>query len=252
MKTRKILFTTMSLFIVTLCWGQNVPAVMGMKPEMTEVWEPEVAIVTPGEKYGDAPSDAIVLFDGSNLNEWTNDNGAPAQWIVKDGVVTVGQSQLKTKRRYGSVQMHVEWRSPSVVKGESQGRGNSGVIFNDGRYEVQILDNYDNRTYRNGQAASVYKQYAPLVNVSKKPGEWQTYDIIFEQPHFNEDGSYLVPPKITVLHNGVLVQHNVVLRGPTAYIGMPEYQIEKHGPGFITLQNHGDAVSFRNIWLREL
>ena len=117
---------------------------------------------------------------------------------------------------------------------------------------MQVLDSYENRTYRNGQAASVYKQYAPLVNASKKPGEWQTYDIIFSQPHFKDDGSYLVPPKITVLHNGVLVQNSVVLRGPTVYIGMPEYQIEKHGPGSIMLQNHGDAVSYRNIWIREL
>ena len=138
------------------------------------------------------------------------------------------------------------------MKGASQGRGNSGVFFCDGRYEVQVLDSYNNRTYRNGQAASIYKQYAPLVNASRKPGEWQTYDIVFLQPHFNEDGTYLIPPKITVIHNGVLVQHNVSLRGPTTYIGMPEYQIEKHGRGSILLQNHGDSVSFRNIWVREL
>ena len=138
------------------------------------------------------------------------------------------------------------------MKGTSQGRGNSGVFFADGRYEVQILDSYNNRTYRNGQAASVYKQYAPQVNASKKPGEWQTYDIIFMQPHFNENGSYLVAPRITVFHNGVLVQHSVELRGPTLYIGMPEYEIEKHGEGSIMLQNHGDKVSYRNIWVREL
>ncbi|MDD2551661.1 MAG: DUF1080 domain-containing protein [Dysgonamonadaceae bacterium] len=252
MKTRAILFSTLSLFVATLCWGQDVPKIMEMKPEMTEVWEPEVEVVTPGEKYGDAPSDAIILFKDGFMNEWTNDKGDLPEWPVEDGVMTVGPSQIKTKRKFGSVQLHIEWRSPSVVKGTSQGRGNSGVFFADGRYEVQVLDSYNNRTYRNGQAASVYKQHAPLVNASKKPGEWQTYDIIFMHPHFNEDGTYLVPPKITVFHNGVLVQNSVELRGPTLYIGMPEYNIEKHGPGSIMLQNHGDKVSYRNIWVREL
>lgn len=252
MKIKNILFSALFLFVATIAWGQDVPEVMEMKPQMTEIWEPEVEIVTPGEKYGDAPSDAIILFKDGFMNEWTNDKGDLPEWTVENGVMTVGPSQIITKRKFGSVQLHIEWRSPSVVKGKSQGRGNSGVFFSDSRYEVQILDSYNNRTYRNGQAASVYKQYAPLVNVSKEPGEWQTYDIIFMQPHFNEDGTYLVPPKITVLHNGVLVQNNVVLRGPTLYIGMPEYAIKKHGPGSIMLQNHGDAVSFRNIWVREL
>ena len=252
MKTKSILFSIFSLFVATVCWGQDVPKIMGMRPEMTEVWEPEVEVVTPGDQYGDPSSDAIILFKDNLMDEWMNDKGDLPEWTVEDGVITVGPSQLKTKRKFGSVQLHIEWRTPSVIKGTSQGRGNSGVLFSDGRYEVQVLDSYENRTYRNGQAASVYKQYAPLVNASKKPGEWQTYDIIFSQPHFKDDGSYLVPPKITVLHNGVLVQNSVVLRGPTVYIGMPEYQIEKHGPGSIMLQNHGDAVSYRNIWIREL
>ena len=252
MKTKSILFGTLSLFVATVCWGQDVPEIMGMKPEMTEVWKPEVELVTPGENYGDAPSDAIILFKDGSMDEWVNDNGDAPEWRVENGVMTVSSSNIKTKRKFGSVQLHIEWRSPAEVKGSSQGRGNSGVLFSDGKYEVQVLDSYENRTYRNGQAGSVYKQYAPLVNASKKPGEWQTYDIIFSQPHFNEDGSYLVPPKITVLHNGVLVQNSVVLRGPTVYIGMPEYQIQKHGPGSIMLQDHGDAVSYRNIWVREL
>ena len=252
MKTKKFIFSTLSLFAATLCWGQDVPEVMEMKPEMTEVWEPEVEVVTPGDTYGDAPSDAIILFKDGFMNEWTNDKDGEPEWPVENGVMTVGPSQIKTKRKFGSVQLHIEWRSPSVVKGASQGRGNSGVFFADGRYEVQVLDSYNNRTYRNGQAGSVYKQHAPLVNASKKPGEWQTYDIVFMQPHFNEDGTYLVPPVITVFHNGVLVQNSVELRGPTLYIGMPEYNIEKHGPGSIMLQNHGDKVSYRNIWVREL
>lgn len=252
MKLKNILFILFSLSLTPTCWSQEVSKVMPMKPEMTEIWEPEVEIVTPGEMHGDAPSDAIVLFKDRMINEWTNDKGETPQWSVANGVMTVGPSNIVTKRKFGSVQLHVEWRSPSEVKGTSQGRGNSGVLFCDGRYEVQVLDSYNNRTYRNGQAASVYKQHAPLVNASKKPGEWQTYDIIFMQPHFNEDGTYLVPPRITVLHNGILVQHSVELRGPTVYIGMPEYQIEKHGSGSIMLQNHGDAVSYRNIWVREL
>lgn len=253
MKIKYFLICTLFFLIGTLSWGQDTPEVMKMKPEMTEIWEPEVEVITPGKRNGDAPSDAIILFDGDNMNEWTNDDDdGLSLWPVEGGVVTVGPSQIRTKRKFGSVQLHIEWRTPLEVKGTSQGRGNSGVFFCDGRYEVQVLDSYNNRTYRNGQAGSVYKQHAPLVNVSKKPGEWQTYDIIFMQPYFNEDGTYLVSPKITVFHNGVLVQNNVELRGPTLYIGMPEYQIEKHGPGSIVLQNHGDAVSFRNIWVREL
>ncbi|HDR51555.1 MAG TPA: DUF1080 domain-containing protein [Mariniphaga anaerophila] len=227
---------------------------MPMKPEMTEIWDPEVPVITPGETPMDAPSDAIVLFDGVDIGrEWTNATGQEPEWKVEDGCVTVvrGKGIIKTKRVFEDFQLHIEWRSPAEVKGTSQGRGNSGVFLQE-RYEVQILDNYNNRTYRNGQAASVYKQQAPLVNACKPPGEWQTYDIIYTAPRFNDDGTYFTPPKVTVLHNGVLVQNNYSVRGPTEYIGIPEYNIKKHGPGSIILQDHGDAVSFRNIWIREL
>ena len=227
---------------------------MPMKPEMTEIWEPEVRVVSPGETPMEAPSDAIVLFDGGNLiDEWTDGKGGKPAWHVENGYVTVvkGTGSIKTKRVFEDFQLHLEWRSPEKIEGTSQGRGNSGVFLQE-RYEVQILDNYNNRTYRNGQAASIYKQHAPLVNACKEPGKWQTYDIIYTAPRFNDDGTFFTPPKITVLHNGVLVQNHASVRGPTEYIGIPEYSIEKHGPGSIVLQDHGNPVSFRNIWIREL
>ena len=225
-----------------------------MKPEMTEIWDPEVPVITPGETPAQAPSDAIVLFDGKNIeSEWTNGEGGKPGWIVEDGCVTVkkGEGVIKTKRVFEDCQLHIEWRTPAEVVGESQGRGNSG-IFLQGIYEVQVLDNFNNRTYRNGQAGSVYKQHAPHVNACKGPGEWQTYDIIYTATRFNEDGTYFTAPRITVLHNGVLVQNNVEVRGPTVYIGIPEYAVEKHGAGSLILQDHGNPVSFRNIWIREL
>jgi len=226
-----------------------------MKPEMTEIWNPEVKIITPGKTPVDAPSDAIILFDGTNLSkEWikNDETGEPA-WKVSEGCVTVvkGTGEIKTKRNFTDFQLHIEWRTPVEIVGESQGRGNSGV-FLQGIYEVQVLDNYNNRTYRNGQAGSIYKQYAPLVNACKAPGEWQVYEIIYTAPRFNDDGTFFTPPYVTVLHNGVLVQNHVALRGPGVYIGIPEYYVQPHGPGPIMLQDHGNPVSFRNIWIREL
>lgn len=235
-------------------YAQQVPT-MPMKPEMTEIWEPEVKVINPGQKYGDAPSDAVVLFDGTNLaKEWVSErDGSAPKWLVENGAMTVVPKTggIRTIREFENFQLHIEWRSPVVVKGESQGRGNSGV-FMQGKYEVQVLDSYDNRTYRNGQAASIYKQHPPLVNACKAPGEWQTYDIIYTAPLFKQDGTYLVPPKITVLHNGVVVQNGAEVRGPTVYIGVPEYSVAPHGKGPVSLQDHGDLVSFRNIWIREM
>lgn len=226
-----------------------------MTPVMTEIWDPEVPVIQPGTVNSDAPSDAIVLFNGSDVNqEWSDSKGNPTKWIVKDGelVCVRGSGVIQTKRKFGSVQLHIEWKTPSDVQGESQGRGNSGVYLQE-LYEVQVLDSYNNRTYRNGQAGSLYKQYAPLVNASRKPGEWQAYDIIYTAPTFGKDStSYLTPPRVTVLHNGVLIQNNVVLRGPTEYIGIPEYFIKVHGPGSLVLQDHGNPVAYRNIWIREL
>lgn len=226
-----------------------------MLPGMTEIWDPEVKIIQPGMTAGDAPSDAIVLFNGKDINgEWTDSKGNPSKWIVKDGdlICVKGSGVIRTKRKFENFQLHIEWRTPSEVTGESQGRGNSGVFLQE-LYEVQVLDSYNNRTYRHGQAGSIYKQFAPLVNSSRKPGEWQSYDIIYTAPTFNSDTTtYFTPPRVTVIHNGVLIQNNVSLRGPTEYIGIPEYFIKVHGPGSLVLQDHGNPVAYRNIWIREL
>ncbi len=227
-----------------------------MKPEMTEFWDPEVKVVTPADNNLNAPADAIVLFDGTSaslLQNWANSKGEAPAWNVADNCVTVAKDKgtIQTKMLFEDYQLHIEWRSPAEVDPEkkSQGRGNSGIFMQE-RYELQVLDNYDNRTYRNGQAGSFYKQYAPLVNVCKKPGEWQTYDVIWTAPRFKEDGTLFLPARATVLQNGVLVQNNVQLLGPTEYIGIPHYKA--HGAGAIVLQDHGNPVSFRNIWIRKL
>ncbi len=220
-------------------------------PEVTEVHEPVPPVVTPGAGTA-PPSDAIILFDGTSLTEWEKPNGESAPWKIENGAVTVepGTGDIRTKQGFGDIQLHLEWRAPEVVKGDGQGRGNSGVFFMN-RYEVQVLDSYDNPTYPNGQAASVYKQAIPLVNACRKPGEWQTYDIIFTAPRFNQQGRVTHPARVTVIHNGVLVQNNVEIWGSTQYIGLPTYT--KHEDKLpIRLQDHGDLVSFRNIWVREL
>ena len=232
-------------------------------PKATEVWEPVPKIVTPGKTASDAPSDAIVLFDGKNLDQWASvKDGSPAQWTVdsKDGFFTVkkGTGNIQTKRSFTDYQLHIEWRIPTDITGKDQARGNSGVFLasvgaGDAGYELQVLDCYDNKTYVNGQTASIYKQSIPLANACRKPGEWQTYDVIWTAPRFNDDGSLKSPARVTVFHNGVLVQNNYELKGVTQYIGQPTYK--KHGPAPIKLQDHGDpspAISFRNIWVREL
>lgn len=220
-------------------------------PKDTEVWDPEPVVVTPGSQ-GTPPSDAIALFDGSDLSRWQHEDGSDASWQVEDGVVTVvvGTRNIQTRQSFGDVQLHIEWRTPEDIKGKGQDRGNSGVYLQK-LYEVQVLDSYQNRTYANGQAASLYKQHIPLVNASKSPGEWQVYDIVFEAPRFNDDGSLLKPAYVTVLHNNVLVQNHVELRGPTLYIGEPSY-IAHPDKQPLMLQHHGNPVSFRNIWIREL
>ena len=228
-----------------------------MTPEMTQVWEPQPPIVTPGRALDGAttaPSDAIVLFDGTSMSEWVNRDGSPAGWPIRDGVFFVNREvgDIQTVRYFSDFQMHIEWRVAENVEGVGQGRSNSG-IFIQGLYELQILDSYNNITYINGQAASIYKQTPPMVNAMRPPGEWNTYDIIFTAPRFREDGSFRSPPKITLFHNGVLVLHNVIIQGTTEWIGHP--RVVKHGPGPIRLQAHGSSrqpVSFRNIWIREL
>ena len=231
------------------------------RPEDTEVWTPVPKVVTPGRSNDAPPSDAIVLFDGTNLDQWisTNDK-SPAKWTVANGVMTVNKpaGNIETKRSFTDYQLHLEWRIPEGITGSGQARGNSGVFLastgaGDGGYELQILDSYNNSTYVNGMAGSIYKQDAPLANAMRKPGEWQIYDVIWTAPRFNADGSLKSPAYVTVFQNGVLLQNHVQLKGATRYIGAPEYTA--HGPLPIKLQAHGDPsapISFRNIWVREL
>jgi hypothetical protein len=199
-----------------------------------------------------APSDAIVLFDGRSLAAWTAADGGEPGWATGGGAMTVvaGTGDLRTRESFGDVQLHLEWRTPAAVSGEGQGRGNSGVFLME-RYELQVLDSYGNRTYANGQAGSIYKQHIPLVNASRPPGEWQAYDVLFTAPRFDTDGSLRTPAYMTVLHNGVLIQNHAELAGPTLYIGKPAY--EAHAPELpIRLQDHGNPVSYRNVWVRRL
>ena len=224
-----------------------------LPPEATEFYKPVPRVVMAGTKPGAPPADAVVLFNGSGLEEWQNAaDGSKATWIVAGDVMTVnpGSGDIKTRQKFGDVQLHVEWRSPEDVKGEGQGRGNSGIFLME-QYEVQVLDSYKNDTYTNGQAGSIYKQSPPLVNVTRPPGEWNVYDILFRAPRFNEDGMLISPAKITVFHNGVVVQDNFELKGPTVYTGIPNYEAHPKELS-IALQDHGNPVSFRNIWLREL
>lgn len=217
-------------------------------PALTEVWEPVPEVVAPGDGQK-PPSDAIVLFDGKDLSQWKGRDGAP-KWEIKNGIVTVvgGTGDIVTKQEFGDIQLHIEWRTPKKLESEGQGRGNSGIFFQD-KYELQVLDSYENTTYVNGMAGSIYKQTPPLVNATKGPGEWQTYDVIYRAPKFSGD-ELVSPARITVLLNGVLIHDNTEIQGTTEYIGSPK--IIPHGKGPLKLQDHGNPVSYRNIWVREL
>ncbi|HKP84456.1 MAG TPA: DUF1080 domain-containing protein [Blastocatellia bacterium] len=213
----------------------------------------EPTVVTPGKTAGDAPSDAIVLFDGKDLSKWRSLNdGSEAKWAVKDGYMQVlpKTGDIATKQEFGDCQLHIEWATPAEVKGEGQGRGNSGVFLME-RYEVQVLDSYENKTYYHGQAGAIYKQHAPLVNACRKPGEWQTYDIVFKAPKFDEQGKVIERARITVLQNGVLIQNNVEIYGNT-YHDKPALYVAHGAKASLKLQDHGDLVRYRNIWVREL
>ena len=231
------------------------------KPADTEVWEPIPSVVTPGADFAVPPSDAIILFDGKNLDEWvSNRDRSPAKWDVSGGVMTVskGQGSIETKRKFKNYQLHIEWKIPANISGSGQGRGNSGVFLastgsNDDGYELQVLDPYENKTYVNGMAGSMYKQSIPLVNPGRKPGEWQSYDVVWTAPEFNSDDSLKTPAYVTVFFNGVLVQNHFEMKGQTLFIGSPFYKAYTTAP--IKLQAHGDKsepISFRNIWVREL
>jgi hypothetical protein len=230
-------------------------------PKATEQWEPVPPVVSPGGAAGSPPSDAIILFDGRNLDQWvaTKDH-SPARWKVGNGALSVDKAlgNIETKQLFRNYQLHLEWRIPKDITGEGQLRGNSGVFLastgpGDAGYEVQILDSWKNKTYVNGQAASIYKQAPPLVNAMRAPGEWQTYDVLWTAPTFGADGTLKSPAYVTVFHNGVLVQNHVALSGETVYIGKPAYRPYQRAA--IKLQAHGDPsapISFRNIWVREL
>ena len=228
-----------------------------MTHDMSEFWTPQPKIVTSPDMDNAVvapPSDAVVLLGlkDNAISEWVNcEEGKPVGWQIENGIMTVKphSGSIRTKKDFGDFQLHLEWSAPTEIVGESQGRGNSGV-FMQGMYEVQILDNYQNETYANGQAGSIYKQTPPLVNACQKPGKWNTYDIIYTAPRFKEDGSLQSHGRITVLHNGVLVQNNTMILGTTEFIGFP--RIVAHGKGPIILQDHLNPVRFRNIWIREL
>jgi len=233
------------------------------KPEATEFYKPVPPIVTPGKAFSDAPSDAIILFDGSSLDKWesANDTTKAADWIIDKGELTVnkkGGGSIQTKQKFMDYQLHIEWKEPTDIEGKGQARGNSGVFLastgpGDAGYEVQVLDCYNNTTYVDGQTAAVYKQGIPLANACKKPGEWQTYDIVWTAPRFDASGNLTDSARVTVFHNGVLVQNNFKLRGVTRYIGLPYYKA--HGASSVKLQSHGDPskpISFKNIWIRPL
>lgn len=225
--------------------------------EVHDLERPKPEVVSPAtpstqSAAGEAPSDAVILFDGTSLDAWQKPSGDPTGWKVENGYFEVvpGEGGIETRQGFGDVQLHVEWSAPDPPRGEGQDRGNSGVFLM-GQYEVQVLDSYENETYADGQAAAVYGQYPPLVNAMRAPGEWNTYDIIFKRPRFDRSGDLVQPATVTVLHNGVLVQDHEVLTGPSGHHARPAY--EPHPDALpISLQDHDHPVRFRNIWLREL
>ena len=255
---KRLLLSACALLSITLAHAQQAG-----KPEDTEVYEPVPPVVVPGATAGAPPSDALVLFDGKGLSEWVmaDDRAAPAKWQVAGGILTVDKAtgNIETKRSFTNYQLHLEWREPTSLTGTGQARGNSGVFLaslgkGDLGYELQILDSYQNKTYVNGMAGSIYKQRIPLANPARKIGEWQTYDVLWTAPTFAAGGAMQTPARVTVLFNGVVVQNDVALTGPTQYIGPAAYR-QAHGPSPIKLQAHGDKsepLSFRNIWVREL
>ena len=253
---RKVLFSAIGALLLAV-----LPAVCGAqidpKWKIHDPNRPLPAVIDPGtsntqDSPGRPPSDAVVLFDGKDLSKWAHKDGSPAKWKVENGIFEVvpKTGYIYTREAFGDCQLHVEFSEPSPAKGESQDRGNSGV-FLQGLYETQVLDSYQSKTYADGQAAAIYGQYPPLVNASRPPGQWQSYDIVFHGPRFDKDGKLLRPARVTALHNGVLVQDNVELTGPTAHGERPPYKAhaEKLPLG---LQDHGNPVRYRNVWIREL
>jgi hypothetical protein len=257
------------LLLFSLIIFTDINAQQRGDPKLTEVWSPVPKVITAGKSVSnDAPSDAIILFrEKKDTINWISKKGKPFNWKADDSTITVipfaedadyspeekqknAVQGVQTKQSFGDCQLHIEWRTPAEVKGDGQGRGNSGVLFM-GRYELQILDSYNNPTYSNGQAGSIYKQYMPMVNVSRPPGEWQSYDVIFIAPQFYPDSMVKSPARMTVFQNGVLIQNNVELWGSMQFIGISKYEMHAAKEPLL-LQDHRNLVSFRNIWIREL
>ncbi|WP_194765693.1 DUF1080 domain-containing protein [Tamlana sp. I1] len=257
---KKFSLSLLICFILMACSGSvkkenTIPLKEPTDPKDTEIWSPAPPTVNPVSQNG-APSDAIVLFDGTNFDEWVSAEGSEAiNWKINQAEKSMtiipdsSSGSIKTKRDFGSVQLHLEWKSPSIIDGDGQNRGNSGV-FLQSKYEVQILDNNNNETYVNGQVGAIYKQAIPLAKASVPTGAWNTYDIIYHEPIFNKSGEKTKSATITVLHNGVLIQDHFEIKGTTEYIGFPKNI--KHGKAPLFLQDHHCAVSFRNIWIRNL
>ena len=253
------IFFIIGFLYVGICYvnAQEKP-----KHEDTEFYSPVPKVVTPGKSNSDPPSDAIILFDGKNLDQWvsTDDTTKPANWRVPKKIITVNKNSgnIQTRQSFMDYQLHAEWRIPKNITGTGQLRGNSGLFLasigkGDAGYELQILDSYNNLTYVNGQAGSIYKQSPPLVNANRPPGKWQTYDVVWTAPRFNDDGNVKTPARVTVFFNGILVQNDTQLKGSTVYVGQPTYK--KHGPAPVKLQAHGDKsepISYKNIWIRPL
>lgn len=251
---RSLLLPSTAAVVLAMTFSADASAQQPSGWKQHEWDRPHPPVVQPAEQNLPAPppADAVVLFDGSGLDAWQRPNGEPASWEVGDGFfqVTPGGGGIETKQGFGDVQLHVEWASPNPPRGTNQDRGNSGVFLM-GQYEIQVLDSYEAESYADGQASAIYGQYPPLANASRAPGEWQAYDIYFRRPRFAEDGSVAEPARVTVVHNGILVQNNEEILGPTSYMQFSPYSAhEDAGP--ISLQDHGHPVRFRNIWVRPL
>ncbi len=250
MKEKSILMkSAVCLAVVALVLAVSVYAAKD-KYDVHDGTRPRPPVITPAAQLGQSPSDAIILFDGNDLSQWRRDKGE-AKWKLENDYMEVNKTgSIRTKKPFGNCQLHIEWATPKVIKGSSQGRGNSGVFFM-GIYELQILDSYNNKTYADGQAASIYSQYPPLVNACRAPGQWQSFDVSFVRPIFDGAGKCIRPARITVLHNGVVVHNNVEIKGRTEHKKKAKYRPHRD-KGPISLQDHGNPMQFRNIWIREL
>jgi hypothetical protein len=264
-RRRVIVMGATAVALCSFCIGQDqskvgfkdTPMLPGGKWHVHDGDRPFPPVITPGtcgtqDQPGAAPSDATILFDGKDLSHWRGSRGGPARWTIEEGAMVIrpGTGAITSTDEFGDCQLHLEFAAPVPPRGHDQGRGNGGVMFFE-RYEIQVLDSYQNPTYADGQAAAIYGQFPPLVNASRPPGQWQSYDIVFTAPQFNEDGSLRAPAHVTMLHNGVLVHNHAPLIGAMAYRAVGTYK--RHGPrGAILLQDHGNPVRFRNIWVRQL